>query len=91
MPGPIRGGSITVEVVQAWSRKHQAVCVELAERATVADAIVAAGLPSHEHAGLAIYGEAATADQMLRDGDRIELLRALKIDPKEARRRRAGK
>lgn len=91
MTGSILAGSIRVEVVQAWPRKHQVVHVELAEGATVADAIAAAGFAPGGHDGLAIHGEAATADQMLRDGDRIELLRALKIDPKEARRRCAGK
>ena len=37
------------------------------------------------------HGETVVLDQPLRDGDRVELLRPLLLDPKEARRRRAGK
>lgn len=84
-------GRIHVEVVQAWPRRHETVRVDLPEGATVAEAIAAAGLTPGAHAGVAVYGDIAAADQRLRDGDRVELLRPLTIDPKEARRRRAGK
>jgi len=40
-------------------------------------------------AGCAVFGELAPPGQCLRDGDRVELLEALRLDPKEARRRRA--
>ncbi|MGO4781918.1 RnfH family protein, partial [Lysobacter sp. 2RAB21] len=40
--------------------------------------------------GYAVFGVKAAADTRLRDGDRVELLRALQIDPKDARRRRAA-
>jgi uncharacterized protein len=65
--------------------------VDLPEGATVVEAIAAAGLTPGEYAGVAVYGDLATDDQRLQDGDRVELLRPLTIDPKEARRRRAGK
>jgi uncharacterized protein len=84
-------GKIRVEVIQAWPRKHEAAYVDLTEGATVSEAIAAAGLSQDGHVGIAVYGETAAGDQPLRDGDRVELLRALTIDPKEARRRRAGK
>ncbi len=83
--------SIRVEVVRAWPRRHEAVNVDLPEGATVADAVEAAGLSSTDHVGVAVHGEGATGDQVLKNGDRVELLRALTIDPKEARRRRAGR
>lgn len=83
--------AIRVEVVQAWPRRHEAVRVDLPEGATVADAVEAAGLGPADHVGVAIYGEAATGEQVLKNGDRVELLRGLTIDPKEARRRRAGR
>lgn len=35
-----------------------------------------------------IWGRKAPHDQLLRDGDRVELTRALKVDPKVARRER---
>ncbi len=65
--------------------------MDLGEGATVADAIAAARFAPGGHVGVAIHGEATTTEQILRDGDRVELLRALKMDPMEARRRRAGK
>jgi putative ubiquitin-RnfH superfamily antitoxin RatB of RatAB toxin-antitoxin module len=35
-----------------------------------------------------IWGRKTTPTQILRDGDRLEALRPLKVDPKEARRQR---
>lgn len=84
-------GTIRVEVIQAWPHQYDTAHVVLPEGATVADAITAAALPPAAHVGVAVYGEMVACDQQLRDGDRVELLRPLSIDPKEARRRRAGK
>jgi putative ubiquitin-RnfH superfamily antitoxin RatB of RatAB toxin-antitoxin module len=39
--------------------------------------------------GVAIFGQAAQRTTPLRSGDRVELLRPLEADPKDARRRRA--
>ncbi len=80
-----------VEVVMAWPRRHEAVVVELPDHATLAQALDKAGLPGGgEVTGYAIFGVNAEATTPLRDGDRVELLRALQIDPKDARRRRAS-
>ena len=38
----------------------------------------------------AVFGIRAPGSQRLRDGDRVEVLRALQVDPREARRRRAA-
>jgi len=38
-----------------------------------------------------VYGKLKTLDTMLREHDRVEIYRPLIADPKEARRRRAGK
>ena len=92
MAGPvIRVDPIRVEVIQAWARRHEARTVELPEGATVADALAVAALPQEGHPAVAIFGETAAMDRLLRDGDRVELLRPLLLDPMEARRRRAGK
>jgi len=40
---------------------------------------------------LGIFGRPVTAEKAVADGDRVEIYRALLIDPKEARRRRASK
>ena len=39
-------------------------------------------------AGHGIWGRLARADQVLRDGDRVELYRPVRLEPKEARRER---
>ena len=69
--------------------------LDVATGATVADAIrlsaiaSAAGLPAIDFSSVGIYGKTVAPDAVLRDGDHIEILRPLKVDPKEARRRRA--
>jgi len=82
---------VRVEVVRAWPRRHESVMVELASGATVAEAIAASGMDDGSHAAVAVFGEKVEAAQVLREGDRVELLRSLTMDPKEARRRRAVK
>jgi putative ubiquitin-RnfH superfamily antitoxin RatB of RatAB toxin-antitoxin module len=89
--------SIRVEVLRAWPRRHEVRVLELPEGATVADAVAAAGFTEEADARAmmamptAVFGEIVATDHPLRDGDRVELLRPLLIDPKEARRRRARK
>ena len=79
-----------VQVVLAWPHRHLEREVGLEEGATVADAVRAAGLGNQaEVAGHAVFGIAVDPCTPLRDGDRVELLRPLQLDPKEARRRRA--
>lgn len=81
--------TVRVEVVRAWPRRSSAVTLDLSEGATVADAIAACGLPLEGITGQAVFGERVAATQVLRHGDRVELLAPLLVDPKEARRRRA--
>lgn len=70
-----------------WSRS-----LVLAAGSTPADALDASGLlQEHPHAAgcsLALWGRACQPDAVLREGDRLEVLRALKADPKESRRLR---
>ena len=80
-----------VEVLLALPRAHRAVALELADGATVGDAVAASGLPLEGIDGYAVFGLRAAADAPLREGDRVELLRPLQLDPKEARRRRAAR
>ena len=40
-------------------------------------------------AAIGIFGRKAPPEQVLREGDRVEIYRPLIADPKEARRRRA--
>ncbi len=81
-----------VEVVIGWPRRYRAVVLELDEGACVQDAIAAAGMEgSDDVIGYAIHGQRAALGDVLQQGDRVELLRGLQADPKDARRRRAAK
>ena len=81
-----------VEVLMAWARRFESMSLELPVGASLADALAAAGWSDAEGiSGYAIFGVNAALDTVLRDGDRVELLRPLLMDPKEARRRRALK
>ncbi|MDC7807252.1 RnfH family protein [Luteimonas sp BLCC-B24] len=80
-----------VDVVLARPRAVRSRTLELPDGATIAAALAAFGPLDAEIAGYAVYGVRATEDTVLRDGDRLELLRALQLDPKDARRRRAAK
>jgi putative ubiquitin-RnfH superfamily antitoxin RatB of RatAB toxin-antitoxin module len=68
--------------------------VELPAGATVLQALLASGVAAEFPAlewnahGIGIWGRKASADDVLREGDRIELYRPLRVDPKVARRER---
>lgn len=79
--------ALKVEVVYALPRREKVLSVSLPDGATVRDALLKAGFSGEGSFG--IFGEPTTLETRLRDGDRVELYRPLKIDPKEARRRRA--
>lgn len=82
---------IQVEVIRAGPQAFTCVRVPLPEGACVADAVAASGIDQAGIAGFAIHGELATPATPVRDGDRVELLRPLLADPKDARRRRAAR
>lgn len=79
-----------VEVVRAGSRTHESQVVEVQAGATVADAIAASGIDATGIAGQAVFGRRVDGAWRVEHGDRVELLGPLRVDPKEARRRRAG-
>ncbi|MGZ5182755.1 MAG: RnfH family protein [Ramlibacter sp.] len=62
--------------------------VALAPGATVADALRAAGVQLPEGAEVGIWGRRTGLAEPLRDQDRVEVARALRVDPKVARRER---
>lgn len=86
---------LRVSVVYAEPDRAFNMDVSLLDGATVADAIVQSGFGT-AHPGieirddcLGVFGRRVAPDTVLRDGDRVEICRPLRIDPKEARRRRA--
>jgi len=79
---------LRVEVVRALAGRQDIVRLRLAEGATAGDAVRASGLDA-DGLALGIGGKAVMPGKALREGDRVELLRPLAADPKEARRLRA--
>jgi len=80
---------ITVEVVFALPERQTLRRLRLAEGSTVQDALSASGLAQTGRVG--IHGRVVSPATILRDGDRVEIYRPLRADPKELRRARAAK
>ena len=87
--------NINIEVVYALLGEQTLLQLQVAQGATVAEAIEASGmLQKHPEIDisvnkLGIFGKLTKADAVLRDRDRIEIYRPLIADPKEVRRKRA--
>lgn len=86
-----------IEVTVAYSPAPRQVCeiaLCLLPGATVAQALQQSGLQSLypeldlPTAALGIWGRKAALAQVLRDKDRVEVYRPLRVDPKVARRER---
>lgn len=86
--------SVHVEVVYCpRPGVTDSVALELPPGATMADALQRSGLLQRHGLGAeglraGIWGRVREASAPLRDGDRVEIYRALQVDPKEARRLR---
>lgn len=84
-----------VEVVYALPDRQPLVEVELDGGATVADAVRASGLAERfpeidpEQGPFGVFSQRCAPERLLRAGDRVEIYRALQVDPKTARRLRA--
>ena len=87
--------NINVEVVYALPEQQPILQIQLAEGATVEDAIRASGvLEAFPEIDLArnkvgIFSKLVKLDEPVRDKDRVEIYRPLIADPKEVRRKRA--
>ena len=85
--------SVTV-VFSPKPRQVQEVSVQLAPGCTVMQALEASGVMAgvspekRQDITVGVWSRKASPDQLLRDKDRIELYRPLKVDPKVARRER---
>ncbi|KAA1051721.1 RnfH family protein [Pseudocitrobacter sp. 73] len=90
-------GKIVVEVAYALPQKQYLQRVTLEEGATVKQAILASGiLTLRDDIDLAknkvgIYSRPVKLQDVVQDGDRVEIYRPLIADPKELRRQRAEK
>jgi len=78
-------------------RKVQEIALELPLGATLTQALQSSGIQTLfpdldlQHALAGIWGRKAGLEQVLRDQDRVELYRPLKVNPKVARRERFAK
>ncbi len=83
-----------VEVAySAGARQVELVALDMTAAWTVRDALLASGLLERHglnidavHCG--VWGRRCALDQALRRGDRVEIYRQLRVDPKQARRLR---
>ena len=87
-------------VTVAWSpgpREVREWALLLPDGSTVRDAVLASGWPqadaSHvvDTADFGVWGRRCAGEQLLREGDRVEVYRGLLVDPKVARRERFRK
>jgi hypothetical protein len=89
--------TIHVEVVLAMPERQELIALEVNSGSTLADAIVQSGVIEMfegfelDTTKVGIFGLKASQDQILREGDRVEIYRPLIADPKESRRQRALK
>jgi putative ubiquitin-RnfH superfamily antitoxin RatB of RatAB toxin-antitoxin module len=84
---------LRIEVVYALSVAQTVARMTVAPGTTVREAVeksgVLHGIPAGSELGYGIFGRRASPDQPLSDGDRIEIYRPLRLDPRRARRARA--
>lgn len=90
----MRRATLRIEVVYATPLAERIYPMSIESGATLADAIRASGvLQDCADVDLAInrvgiWGRLRPLDERLHDGDRVEIYRGLRADPKDARRRR---
>jgi len=86
---------IAVEVVCAMPQRQVLRRVSLPAGSTVIQAVEQSGIlremseVAFDPSRLGIFSRREAADDLLQDGDRVEIYRPLTLDPKDARRRRA--
>lgn len=91
-----RDGTIDIEVVFALPERQSLVGLAIPAGATVGEAIELSGIadefPEHDLSACrtGIWGRFVERDHVPEDGDRIEIYRPLRIEPREARRRLAA-
>ncbi len=86
-------GGLRVEVVYARPEAQTVVQVLVGPGTTVRDAVARSGVlqgqPESAELSFGIFGRRVSPERQLADGDRIEIYRSLRADPRVARRARA--
>jgi putative ubiquitin-RnfH superfamily antitoxin RatB of RatAB toxin-antitoxin module len=92
----LSGRRNAVEVVLALEDRQIVVPLRVEPGATVGEAIALANLPAQaagldlDQAPVGIFGRPCARETPLSDGDRVEIYRPLRADPKDRRRQRAA-
>ncbi len=95
----LRAGQLTsmrVEVVFALPDRQVLEALEIEDGATVAEVIAKSGIekrfPDVDLSALqvGVWGRLVDRGRIVRDGERVEIYRPLEVDPREARRLKAG-
>jgi putative ubiquitin-RnfH superfamily antitoxin RatB of RatAB toxin-antitoxin module len=85
-----------VEVVFALADRQELLVVELPDGATVAAVIDKSGLTrqfpdiAFDTLQAGVWGKPVDRDQIVKEGDRVEIYRPLEMDPRDARRLKVG-
>jgi len=88
---------VRVEVVFALPDRQRLVSVQASEPLTVREAIERSGIEQTfpeidlETQKVGVFSQLVSLDDLLREGDRVEIYRPLIADPKTMRRERAAK
>lgn len=88
---------ISIEVVLAMPERQNLVALKVRVGTSIADAITQSAILEAfegfelDPARVGVFGRKAAMNDVLLDGDRVEIYRPLIADPKESRRQRALK
>ncbi len=89
--------TIQVEVAFALPERQAIIPLQVLPGTTALQAAQRSGIAERfagldlDNARLGIFGKSVAADQVLQEGDRVEIYRPLKADPKEVRKARAAR
>jgi putative ubiquitin-RnfH superfamily antitoxin RatB of RatAB toxin-antitoxin module len=92
----VEARGIQIEIVLAQPERTRSLTLSLPPGATVADAVNRAAECTEfsevnwQATPLGIFGRLVSGDQVLKQGDRVEIYRPLAADPKTARRKRVA-
>ena len=84
-----------VEVAYATPKQQSLIALEVPQGSSLAAAVAASGVLGRHpeipwpNVEVGVFGQRKSQDQVLRPGDRVEIYRPLKLDPKTRRRQRA--
>lgn len=96
---PGESARVSVEVAYAKPDDYRILTIDVKKGTSILDAARQSGMESFfaeidwDSAKLGVFGKAVArpADQVVKEGDRIEIYRPLIADPKEVRKKRAEK